>query len=179
MENGNLTKLLWALNMKEASGKSKAKSRYEPNYYNQYLKGKKNWRLHLKIDPEQKWGKEAISSSYGPFQIMYPTAVQYGYKGSPADLEKPEVSLPYVQKYVNALSKKFNGNIEKIFSAYNAGEKGVGSNPEYTKEAMDHYKRAPSYWIAYGSKKITTGETFLAGVEGKPAELKIAVGAKG
>lgn len=174
MENGNMTKLLWALNMIEASGSAKAKKRHEPNFYKKYLKGKKQWS-----ESEKKWGAEAISSSYGPWQIMYPTAVQYGYKGSPSDLEKPEVSLPFVQKYVGSLSKKFNGDIEKVFSAYNAGEGGVGTNPDYTKKALDHYKRAPSYWIPYGTKKTTVGETLLAGVkmEKKP-EAKIPVGAK-
>lgn len=158
MENGNLTKLLWALNMMEASGSEKAKKRFEPNFYNKYLKGKKEWMEH-----EKKFGREAISSSYGPWQIMYPTAVSLGYKGSPDALAKPEVSLPLVQKYVAKLNRKFDGDLEKVFSAYNAGEGGVGSNPDYVRKAMDSYKRAPSYWIPYGSKSTTKGEMLVAG----------------
>src|SRR3990167_1220429 len=163
MENGNLTKLLWALNMVEGSGQQKVKPRHEPNFYNKYLKGKKEWAEH-----EKKYGAQAISSSYGPWQIMYPTAVQYGYKGTPSALADPKVSLPFVQKVASKLSKKFSGDIEKVFSAYNAGEGGVGSNPEYVEKAMENYKRAPSYWIPYGQEKSTKGEKLIAGPE-KPA----------
>lgn len=172
MENGNLTKLLWALNMVEGSGQKKVKSRHEPNFYNKYLKGKKAWTEH-----EKKYGAEAIASSYGPWQIMYPTAVQLGYKGTPSALADAKVSLPLVQKMVGNLSKKFGGDLEKVFSAYNAGEGGVGTNPEYVKKALENYKRAPSYWIPYGQEKSTTGEKLIAGTEKKPPAMATA-GAK-
>ena len=170
MENGNLTKLLWALNMVEGSGQKKVKSRHEPNFYNKYLKGKKEW-----ADAEKRYGAQAISSSYGPWQIMYSTAVQYGYKGTPTALSDPKVSLPYVQKVAGKLNKKYSGNLEKVFSAYNAGEGRVGTNPEYIKKAMDHYKRAPSYWIPCGQEKSTTGEKLIAGAE--KAALPVTAGA--
>ena len=156
MENGNLSKILWALNMVEASGKPKAKSRFEPNFYNKYLKGKKNW-----MEMEKKFGREAISSSYGPWQIMFPTAVEMGYKGRPEDLHDPKVSLPYVQKYLTKIQDKHGSDPKKVLSAYNAGIGGVGSNPDYTEKAFRFYQQAPSYWSAYGDDKKTNGSALL------------------
>lgn len=168
MQNGNLSKLLWALNMVEGSGKDKVKNRHEPGFYRRYLRGKKEWS-----EREKQFGAEAIASSYGPWQIMYPTAVQYGFKGKPADLADPKVSLPYVQKHLARLEKKFGGNIEKIVSAYNAGEGGVGTNPDYTEKALKFYKQAPNYWIPYGSEKVTAGEKMLAGAA-SPVQQTVA-----
>ena len=139
-------KLLWALNRQEASGKARIQSRYEPNFYRRYIKGKKKY-AHL----EARYGARAIASSYGPWQIMYLTAHEMGYRGRPEELANAETSLPYVVKYLDFLRKKLNNNDRAVISAYNAGPGGVGTNPAYTSRVIAFLKKAPSDWQVHGT----------------------------
>ncbi len=139
-------KLLWALNRQEASGKSRIHSRYEPAFYKRYIKGK------AKYAPlEARYGARAVASSYGPWQIMYLTAYEMGYRGKPEDLGKAEVSLPYVLKYLDFLRKKLGQNDRAVISAYNAGPGGVGTNPAYTAKVIAYLKKAPADWRVHGT----------------------------
>ncbi|MCA9395546.1 MAG: lytic transglycosylase domain-containing protein [Candidatus Omnitrophica bacterium] len=140
-------KILWALNQQEASGRSEVQSRYEPNFYRLYLQNNALFKA-----AEIKYGSKAISSSYGPWQIMYTTAVEMGYRGDPSSLAKASVSLPYVLRYIEKLKRRFDGNIQKVISAYNAGPGGVGTNPKYTSRVMGFYQKAPSTWRVYGAE---------------------------
>lgn len=140
-------KILWALNQQEASGRSSVEPRHEPAFYERYLRGNGLFRA-----AEMKYGAKAISSSYGPWQIMYTTAVDMGYRGNPQDLSDPSVSLPYVLRYIDKLRERFDGDIQKVISAYNAGPGGVGTNPKYTNRVMSFYQKAPSTWRVYGSR---------------------------
>lgn len=140
-------KILWALNQQEASGRSEVQSRYEPNFYRLYLQNNALFKA-----AEMKYGSKAISSSYGPWQIMYTTAVEMGYRGDPSALAKASVSLPYVLRYIEKLKRRFDGDIQKVISAYNAGPGGVGTNPKYTSRVMSFYQKAPSTWRVYGAE---------------------------
>jgi len=137
--------LLWALNQQEASGRQFVRARHEPRFYEKYLKANQQYEK-----AGDDFGVHAISSSYGPWQIMYSTAVQMGYEGPPQGLSHAFVSLPYVLKYLRRLHKEFNGDIKKIVSAYNAGPGGVGTNPRYTKRVLELLSEAPAYWSVYG-----------------------------
>lgn len=139
-------KLLWALNRQEASGKATIASRYEPGFYNRYIKGRKKYR-HL----ETRFGGRAVASSYGPWQIMYLTAYEMGYRGKPEDLSNAATSLPYVLKYVNFLRKKLGNDPSAVISAYNAGPGGIGSNPRYTSKVIAYLRNAPSDWTVHGT----------------------------
>jgi hypothetical protein len=139
-------KLLWALNRQEASGKAKIHSRYEPGFYRKYIRGNKKY-AHL----EKTYGARAVSSSYGPWQIMYLTAHEMGYRGKPQALSEPSVSLPYVIKYLDFLRKKLGDNERAVISAYNAGPGGVGTNPGYTSKVIAYLKSAPSDWQVHGT----------------------------
>ncbi len=139
-------RVLWALNQQEASGRQYVRPRHEPGFYRRYLKDNSLFRA-----AEDKYGAEAISSSYGPWQIMYTTAVQYGYSGAPEDLTHPATSLPYVLKYIRQLQYRFDQNLENVFSAYNAGPGGVGTNPYYTTRVLSFFKKAPESWTVFGA----------------------------
>ena len=80
---------------------------------------------------------------------MYTTAVQMGYRGDPRDLSRPQASLPYVLKYLDHLKSRFDGDIAKVVSAYNAGPGNVGTNPKYTNKVLAHLDRAPAAWDAF------------------------------
>lgn len=139
-------RLLWALNRQEASGKARIQSRYEPGFYRRYIKGNQKYS-HL----ETRYGGRAVASSYGPWQIMYLTAYEMGYRGKPEELSRAEISLPYVLKYLEFLRKKLKGNERSIISAYNAGPGGVGTNPRYTAKVIAFLQKAPDTWQVYGT----------------------------
>ncbi len=159
------SKLLWALNQVEASGKEFVSSRYEQGLHALYLKNNKQWdekkqsAWKEKID---KFGLKAVFSSYGPWQMSYVKASEMGYKGRPQDLADPEVSLPYVVRYVEHLNEKFNGDLRKIASAYNGGVGAIKKdkkgnvkfiNPEYVRKVIGSYKKAPQRARIYGINK--------------------------
>lgn len=139
-------KLLWALNLQEASGRAKIRSRYEPGFYRRYVRGNKKYAAL-----EARYGARAVSSSYGPWQIMYLTAYEMGYRGEPEALSDARVSLPYVIKYIDFLRKKLKGDERAVISAYNAGPGGVGTNPGYTRKVLSHLAKAPSDWKVHGT----------------------------
>lgn len=110
--------LLEAVVLTESNGRADA-FRYEPGYYQLYL-----------ADKEEFQGKIArrIASSYGLCQVMYPTALQYGFspQAEPEMLFLPDLNLDLAAKILAALFKKFR-NIEKALQAYNGGSGNVGS----------------------------------------------------
>jgi hypothetical protein len=144
--HSNDIKLLWALNRQEASGRSQIHSRYEPGFYRRYIRGNKKYKAL-----ETQYGARAIASSYGPWQIMYLTAYDMGYRGKPQALSEASVSLPYVLKYLDFLRKKLGNNERAVISAYNAGLGGVGKNPTYTSKVIAYLQKAPDTWSVHGT----------------------------
>lgn len=144
--DGNLYFLLWAIHQQEASGKVQVPSRYEPQFYERYIKGNSEFAQAVK-----RYGKEAVASSYGPWQIMYPTAVEMGYQGRPGALSDAAISLPYVIKYLRKLETKFGDDTAKIIHAYNAGPGSVRANglaparTPYTSKVLAYLDSISSY----------------------------------
>ena len=144
------SKLLYALHMKESSGRDKLKPTLEKSIYQNIDSiARQDKRV---AEGMRKYGKYAISCSYGPWQTTYINAVTLGFNGNPEDLSDPKISFVYFSKYLEKLDKKFDGNVAKIISAYNAGPGNVGKNPGYVKSAMKFYNEAPN--TLYGVSSI-------------------------
>jgi hypothetical protein len=111
--------LLEALVVTESSGHADA-FRFEPKFYERYLKDKEQWAGKI---------PRRISSSYGLVQCMYPTALQYGFSqtAEPEMLFLPDLNLDLGAKILAALLKRFNNSVEKALQAYNAGPGNIGS----------------------------------------------------
>lgn len=77
--------LVEAVVVQESSGNTDA-FRFEPNFYNRYIKPKG-------LFPGQN--PRRVSSSYGLMQVMYPVALEDGYPKDlpPEDLFKPEQGI--------------------------------------------------------------------------------------
>lgn len=71
-------------------------TRYEPEYYERYIRGVDRWTVNPYYGQPEK-----IASSYGLTQIMYPAAVEMGYPASaaPDGLLNPTVNLNLGLKY--------------------------------------------------------------------------------
>lgn len=90
-----------------------------------------------------KWGCQA-HCSYGPWQILYITAWEFGFRDDPTLLREGTHSLPYV---INVLNKRVADKLsderpEDFFDAWNSGNPRDHIVPaEYIAKAMSIYGR--------------------------------------
>src|SRR5262252_7951217 len=129
----NGTALLLAIADNETSGGTRAAASKHENaycysgpYFNKQL-----------AELSREWGC-AAHSSWGPWQIMYITAVEAGYSGDPVALRSADASLPFVIETLNrrVFKRLFFVTLSDIFDAWNSGT------------ARDHI--IPSEYIARG-----------------------------
>jgi hypothetical protein len=62
----------------------------------------------------------AAHSSYGPWQVIYPTAYELGFFGAPEELANPETNCLYAVRYLNARAAKAT-TLEQLARCYNGG----------------------------------------------------------
>lgn len=108
--------LVEAIVMVESYGGRADAFRHEPGFWTKYL-----------ADNPRYAGKNPrrVSSSYGLMQVMYPTAVDLGFRHEPEMLFLPGMNLDYGTKYLASLMKRFDGNTELAVRAYNGGPGGA------------------------------------------------------
>lgn len=101
----------------ESSGDPDA-YRYEPEFYNRYIKGNPEWRQNPYYDEPER-----ISASYGLMQILYTTAYSVGFAGRPEDLYDPAANLDAGAAYIASPAQQTSHGWDppKIACAYNAG----------------------------------------------------------
>ena len=112
--------LVEAIVLTESSGNADA-FRFEPNYWNRYLKPTNKY-------PGQN--PRRVSSSYGLMQIMYDVAVERGFDRilPPEMLFVPSVNLEYACKHLRMLTDwaaEFDATpqdkLEAVLASYNGG----------------------------------------------------------
>ena len=62
----------------------------------------------------------AAHCSYGPWQVMYQTARELGFTGTPDELANPETNCLYAVRYLNARAAKAT-TLEQLARCYNGG----------------------------------------------------------
>jgi hypothetical protein len=107
----DLLAMLRAIADVESSYGQDSKSRHEPAYCH----GGKYYHVVL-----TKLYGCAAHCSYGPWQVMYPTAYELGFFGAPEELANPETNCLYAVRYLNARAAKAT-TIEEIARAFNGG----------------------------------------------------------
>ena len=108
----------------ESSGNADA-FRFEPLFWNRYLKSKSEW---IGRNPRR------VSSSYGLMQIMYPVALERGYdpKNPPELLFVPDMGLRYGCRQLRWLQDWAEGfpqatpakRLQAALASYNGGRGG-------------------------------------------------------
>ena len=117
----------------ESSGGTNVTPRYEPKFEAKY--GRK-W---VTDDPQfratvlKRLGNTKTFSSYGPFQVMYPVAVELGFRGTPEELAEPTTNRQYFEKKFLRDWRGTKGNFDATISRYNGR-----NNPEYVAKVR-HY----------------------------------------
>lgn len=94
------------------------------------------------IETESSFRSDAVrqepqinDASYGLMQILYGTAKQVGYTGTPEGLLDPETNIHYGTAYQAWLYKRYNGDLDAVIHAYNEGPGNY-----------DKGKRVPTYY---------------------------------
>src|SRR3990167_7300309 len=145
-----------AVKQVESSGGTNVGPRYEPGFQRRYLQGKPQWEALAK-----RYGWKAVSSSYGPWQIMYPVAVELGFTGSPQQLADPTVNRQYFDKKFQRDYQATGGNLQKSLLRYNGG-----SDPTYPQRVLQFLTPSSrSTPIHPGGRMPTLDEMKLEGPE--------------
>ena len=117
--------------------------RYEPNYRWLWHPEKYAKRLNISADTERNLQKQ----SYGLGQIMGATSRWMGFTGPLGTLYKPENNLYWVSQFIKYLHKKYDGDYERVVSAYNRGtqhpqkdENGKYFNQSYVDKVFKLYE---------------------------------------
>ena len=126
-EGYTLEDIAKAVSMVESSGGTNSVPRYEPGFQRRYLQGKPQWEQLAK-----QHGWQAVSSSYGKFQIMYPTAVELGFKGTPQQLADPVINRQLFEKKFTRDFQK-TGSLQGALLRYNGG-----GNPQYPSKVIKY-----------------------------------------
>lgn len=92
-----------------------------------------NPRLEKAYQPLGKYGQTSqmkllyplygddAASSWSPWQIMFVTAYDLGYRGTPRDLELAGTAIPFVIKFFNHWISEGAKNIDDLCDAWNSG----------------------------------------------------------
>jgi hypothetical protein len=101
----NRERLLAALCMQESTGWKDRRPNFEPAFY---LGGKfasapliNHWQTGVEPELHEAMGKLA-ASSFGPWQLMFPVAVELGFQGHPCELADPYVNIEFAIRYINS-----------------------------------------------------------------------------
>ena len=103
--------LVEAVVIAESNGYTDA-FRYEPEFFDRYLKAKAEW---------SGWNPRRASSSYGLMQCMFSTAKEHGFDDLPEILFIPEMGLKFGCLHLSAMIKKCGGNVREALASYNGG----------------------------------------------------------
>ena len=106
--------LIESLILVESGGRADA-FRFEPKFWEKYLKGKEPWVNQV---------PRRVASSYGLMQIMYTTAREAGYHGQPEGLFVPIVNLEWGCRHLSKLRAWATGAVPSMLAAYNGGKRG-------------------------------------------------------
>lgn len=118
-----------AFSMQESSGGKNMGPRYEKNF--QRLYGKK---YETELYPElfakmlAKYGPEKVYASYGARQVMWPVAVELGFRGEPPELADDAINRAYFEKKFLRDWRATKGDFDTTVMRYN------GNNPDYVRQ---------------------------------------------
>jgi hypothetical protein len=83
-----------------------------------------------------EYGPDA-ASSHGPWQIMFPTAKELGFRISPSELALPEVNGLVAVEFLNTRARNAV-NLEEVARAYNGGNIHAKAVPQSYIDKLTH-----------------------------------------
>lgn len=136
--------LLAALLFCESSMGQNTEPRVEPAY----LPGGVYFDNELVQEAYQRYG-QAAAASYGPWQILYITALELGFDGTPEELADPATNLEFVIKYLNQRAFKRGAHtLSQIADVYNSGFHLDRNIPvDYIRKCVRAYNGIAREWL--------------------------------
>lgn len=99
----------------------------------------------IEIESSGYSGTTGAANEIGLMQIKCDTAKMMGFKGDCARLFNPDLNVLYGAKYLKFQFHRYDDNVEKMFSAYNAGTY-TKANKTYVSRAMSAYRQYLRYY---------------------------------
>lgn len=103
----------------------------------------------------KRYEKKYDCYSYGVMQILEVTARENGFKGQNDELFEVNTNLEFGCKYLNKQYNRYDQNIEKAISSYNAGSVTI-VNDKFSNQ--DYVNKVLSYYLFYNAKFIELNE---------------------
>lgn len=130
----SLDPLLVAAVSWQESGWTTDAFRYEPAFYERYLKTNS---AYIGAVPRR------VAASYGLLQVMAPTARDYGFTGEPEELFVPAIGVKWGCYILSQLIRWADGDVKRALAAYNAGKGGANSavGQRYAQKVLLHLDR--------------------------------------
>ena len=150
----NRERLLGALCLVESTGWKNRQPNFEPAYYvgGRYFNAELFNLSQRAADPKLRDAMGRLTaSSFGPFHVMYPVAVELGFDGFPLDLQDPRVNIEFAIRYINRrIVPKIKvepdtpeGWVIKVADGYNSGSPNDNRVPEkYIAKVLSAYDRS-------------------------------------
>ena len=121
-----------AVKQVESSGGKDTRSRYEPGFERRYSR---KWLREGDAAFRQamltQFGPKAVYASHGAYQIMYPVAVELGFRGTPAQLAEEATNRQFFEKKFKRDYQTTGGDLSKTLLRYNGG-----ADPTYPKRVL-------------------------------------------
>lgn len=119
-----------------------------PRVEKAYLPGGRYFKADHVQAAYQEYG-EAAAASYGPWQVLYITALELGFSGSPKELEEPAVNLSFAIKVINQRALRRGARtVAQIADAYNSGSHRDRFVPTgYIKKLIRAYNGIAREWL--------------------------------
>jgi len=134
--------VLYSLFLVERYNKDNSKPRSERSY-------RPGGIYFPKVKPLWEKYQDAAACSYSNFQIMFPTASELGFEGTPQELDHDKVAIVWVvellKRRVIWMARKTRGfaPVESIYDGYNSGNPNDKRIPEaYIRKGLVCYQLA-------------------------------------
>ena len=149
-------RLLTALACIESGYGANCGPRYEKQYDNGGLYYERSGTVRKAVTRFGRWA----ACSYGPWQILYTTALELGLPEDtePASLHHPDLCIPYVIAYLDRRAVNRPGiykarDLAGIFDAYNTGRAHDANVPTaYIAKGLKAYED-PTPWIEAAKRR--------------------------
>lgn len=140
--------LVMAVCLQESAGKTSA-YRHEPRFWLRYMAGKPEWDGAV---------PDRVSSSYGLMQVMFTTALQFGFPrgDAPESLFVPIIGLQYGCRILADRMAWAKGDVSAALASYNGG-KTADNQPGVARKRNQGYVDGVQLWLARIAAGDVTG----------------------
>ena len=116
-------------------------------FEDRYYRGGTYYRRHV-IELVHKY-ESLAACSYGPWQVLFPTAFELGYRGHPVGLLEPAICAVYCVKILNGRVADKSA-LENFTDGYNTGNDRDRVLPatNYTENFIQAYDEALEWYAA-------------------------------